>query len=456
MAADSLGPSFPDPSSPAAEPAALLERYAAVRRRTLDLCAPLSVEDQLVQPMADASPTKWHLAHTTWFFESFVLGALSDRVFDPAFGFLFNSYYEAVGARVERPRRGMLSRPPLSRIHEYRAAVDLRMMQLLAEGKLAPELIDRLTLGLHHEQQHQELILTDIKYVLGTQPLRPPYAPPAMAQGSAPDVPTVVASARREAPVWRSFDGGIFEVGAGASGFAFDNERPRHRALVHPFRLATRPLSCGDVLAFIAEGGYRDARWWLSDGWHAVQSEGWEAPLYWELDGDAARIYEMNGVRAVEPAEPACHLSYYEADAIARWAGARLPTEMEWEVAAAGHAAELGNFADDGHLHPLGATVVPILGSGVIGFGSLGTGPALEQLFGDVWEWTSSSYSSYPGFRPLAGALGEYNGKFMSGQQVLRGGSCFTPRGHVRASYRNFFPPAARWQMTGARLAMDL
>ncbi len=458
MAADALDSSLPDPS-PAAEAVALIERYVSVRRRTLDLCAPLSVEDQLVQPMADASPTKWHLAHTTWFFESFVLGARSDRVFDPAFGFLFNSYYEAVGARVERPRRGMLSRPPLARILEYRAAVDLRMEQLLAEGELAPELIDRVVLGLHHEQQHQELILTDIKYVLGTQPLRPPYVMPAMARGSSPGAPTVGTSARRAAPVWRSFDGGIYELGASANGFAFDNERPRHRALVHPFRLATRPLSCGDVQAFIADGGYRDARWWLSDGWHAVQSEGWKAPLYWELDGDAARIYELGGVRAVDPSEPACHLSYYEADALARWAGARLPTEMEWEVAATGHAAQLGNFADDGHLHPLGATAAPILGSGGIGTSGLdrlGAGPALEQLFGDVWEWTSSSYTSYPGFRPLAGALGEYNGKFMSGQQVLRGGSCLTPRGHVRASYRNFFPPAARWQMTGARLAMDL
>lgn len=413
-------------------------RFEQVRRRTLQLCAPLTVEDQLVQPMADASPTKWHLAHTTWFFEAFVLGATrDDEVFDPAFSFLFNSYYEAVGPRVERPRRGMLSRPSLERVRDYRAAVDARVAHALEHGALDAAALERLELGLHHEQQHQELILTDIKYVLGTQPTRPAYFPqPAERLAAQPRVPQQ----------WRAFDGGIYEIGAGASGFAFDNERPRHRVLVPPFRLATRPVSNGDVLAFIAAGGYRDAQWWLSDGWHAVQSERWTAPLYWELRDRGAWLYELAGVRAVDPDEPACHLSYYEADAIARWSGARLPTEQEWEVAAqlAGGDRGDGNFADDDRLHP---TTI-----------AAGQGRELEllHLFGDVWEWTSSSYTTYPGFRPLAGALGEYNGKFMSGQQVLRGGSCFTPRDHLRASYRNFFPPAARWQMTGVRLAADV
>jgi ergothioneine biosynthesis protein EgtB len=427
-------------------------RFEQVRRRTLQLCAPLSIEDQLVQPMADASPSKWHLAHTTWFFESFVLGTGAAGVagvacvagvagvdglgaFDPAFTFLFNSYYEAVGPRVERPRRGMLSRPSLERVRDYRAAVDERMVRALAHGQLDAAALERLELGLHHEQQHQELILTDIKYVLGTQPTQPAY----VSQGRGP-APSSAPRPRQ----WRSFDGGIYEIGAGAGGFSFDNERPRHRVLVPPFRLATRPVSNGDVLAFLAAGGYRDAQWWLSDGWHAVQSERWTAPLYWELrDDSSAWLYELAGVRPIDPGEPACHLSYYEADAIARWSGARLPTEQEWEVAAqlAGGDCGAGNFADGDRLHP------SALAAG---------GEALEHLFGDVWEWTSSSYTPYPGFRPLAGALGEYNGKFMSGQQVLRGGSCFTPRDHLRASYRNFFPPAARWQMTGVRLAADV
>ncbi len=375
------------------------------------LCAPLSVEDQVVQPMVDASPAKWHLAHTTWFFETFVL---PEPVFDPAFAQLFNSYYEAVGPRVDRPRRGMLTRPSLERVHAYRAQVDERVARGLAEGVLDPA---RVELGLHHEQQHQELILTDAKYVLGTQPLRPAYRATDRGASSSP------------APLgWRSHDGGITQVGS-PGGFAFDNELPRHDVLVHPFQLATRALANAEVQAFVADGGYRDPRHWLSDGWTTVVREGWTAPLYWHEDA----LYDLAGVRAIDPAETACHLSYYEADAIARWLGARLPTEFEWEVAAAPLDPARGNFADDDRLHPRrdGA------------------------LFGDVWEWTQSSYSAYPGYRPLAGALGEYNGKFMSGQQVLRGGSCFTPRGHVRATYRNYFPPAARWQMTGVRLAKD-
>jgi ergothioneine biosynthesis protein EgtB len=399
--------------------------YRRVRARTLALAAPLSPEDQQVQAMPDASPTKWHLAHTSWFFEELVLDGPR---FDASFGPLFNSYYEALGPRVERPRRGMLSRPPLERVRAYREHVDGRILAALAEGTLDAGARARLELGLHHEQQHQELILTDAAYMLATQPLRPAY------RGDLARAPL-----GEIAPVrFRSFEGGVLPVGAEASGFAFDNERPRHDVLVRPFLLATRPLANADVRAFVDDGGYREPRHWLSDGWATVQREGWRAPLYWNDDGT---LWELAGVRPIDPAETACHLSYYEADAIARWMGARLPTEAEWEIASRGLDPERGNFADDDRLHPTRAE---------------GDGGSLAQMFGDVWEWTRSAYSPYPGFRPLEGALGEYNGKFMSGQQVLRGGSCLTPRGHVRASYRNFFQPAARWQMTGARVARDV
>jgi ergothioneine biosynthesis protein EgtB len=412
---------------------ALPERFAAVRDRTALLCAPLSAEDHVVQPMPDASPAKWHLAHTTWFFEAFVLGGAP---FDPAFEFLFNSYYEAVGPRVPRPRRGMLTRPGLDRIHAYRAAIDRRIADALAGDMLDDDACARLELGLHHEQQHQELILTDVKYLLGTQPLAPAYRALARGEHAVP------------APLtWCSETGGIIEIGAPTTGFAFDNERPRHRVFLSSYRLASRPIANAEVLAFIADGGYRDHRLWLSDGWQLVQAERWEAPLYWIARDGCHATYELAGVRDIDPGETACHLSFYEADAIARWLGARLPTEAEWEHAAAsisrpGDGGDLdGNFADAGRLHPDHA---PVSAPG-----------QLAQLFGDVWEWTASSYTAYPGFRPLAGALGEYNGKFMSGQHVLRGGSCFTPAGHLRRSYRNFFPPHARWQMTGVRLATD-
>jgi len=409
------------------EQAALADRFTAVRERTLELCAPLSAEDCVVQPMPDASPAKWHLAHTTWFFEAFVLGG---EPIDPAFDYLFNSYYEAVGPRVARARRGMLSRPSLAHVHAYRAAIDRRVLGALFDGALDDDALARLELGLHHEQQHQELILTDLKYTLGTQPLQPAYRELAR---SAPAAPEPLA--------WRTEPGGIIELGAPDTGFAFDNERPRHRALVAPYQLATRPIANAEVLAFIADGGYRDHRLWLSDGWQLAQAEAWQAPLYWaRRDGELA-IYELAGVRSVDPAETACHLSLYEADAIARWLGARLPTEAEWEHAATGDP-NAGNFADRGRLHPDRAAAP--------------TGGLLAQVYGDVWEWTASSYAPYPGFRPLAGALGEYNGKFMSGQHVLRGGSCLTPAGHVRRSYRNFFPPSARWQMTGVRPARDV
>ena len=402
----------------------LAARYRRVRARTLELCAPLTIEDQLVQPMPETSPTKWHLAHTTWFFEDLVLGELA---FDPAFRALFNSYYDSVGPQLDRARRGMLSRPSLARVHEYRADVDRRITRALTliDDTLDDAALARLELGLHHEEQHQELILTDLAVVLGTQPLAPALRARELAPPGAP-VPLR----------FRAFDGGVVAIGAGDTGFAFDNERPRHDAIVRPFALAMRPIANAEVLAFIAAGGYRDPRWWLADGWNAVLHDHWQAPMYWRFDDT---LYELAGTRAIDPAETACHLSYFEADAIARWLGARLPTEIEWEVAARGIDPTRGNFADDGRLHPQRAS-----------------DDGIAQLFGDVWEWTASSYAPYPGFRGLPGALGEYNAKFMSGQQVLRGGSCFTPRGHVRASYRNFFPPAARWQMTGARIAKEL
>jgi ergothioneine biosynthesis protein EgtB len=413
--------------------AALAHRYRAVRARTAALCAPLSAEDALAQSMPDASPAKWHLAHTTWFFEAFVLARAEAEhaVFDPSFAFLFNSYYEAVGERVERARRGLLTRPALERVRAYREQVDARVLRALTEGALDDDALAVLELGLHHEQQHQELVLTDVKHLLGTQPFAPAYR----------------ADLRREsraaAPLaWRSFEGGVRRIGAGegreSGGFSFDNERPRHDVLLQPFRLATRPVTNREVLEFIAAGGYREPRLWLSDGWHTVRAEGWDAPLYWQHRDGGFATYDLTGLRAVDPDEPACHLSYYEADALARFFDSRLPTEAEWESVAAGASVASGHFADDDRLHPAASAE-----------------DGMSQLFGDVWEWTASAYAPYPGFRPLAGALGEYNGKFMCSQLVLRGGSCFTPRGHVRSSYRNFFPPSARWQVSGVRFARD-
>ncbi len=382
---------------------ALASRFECVRARTVSLGAPLSAEDAQLQSMPDASPVKWHLAHTTWFFETFVLAPLGIAPVAADYAFLFNSYYEAAGPRAQRERRGLVSRPSLAEVVAYRAEVDRRVLHAIVEGRAEATVVE---LGLHHEQQHQELILTDIKHALGTQPTRPAYRSDLVR---APSVATPLTYA--------THDGGIVEVGAGPDGFAFDNERPRHRVFLEPFELASRCASNAEVLAFIADGGYRRPELWLSDGWAIVQREGWTAPLYWQGE----TLYELAGVRAIDPAEPACHLSFYEADALARWAGCRLPTEAEWE-----HAGIFAPNLDDDRLHP-----------------------------GDVWQWTQSAYGPYPGFTPLGGALGEYNGKFMSGQVVLRGGSCFTPRDHARASYRNFFPPHARWQMTGARFARD-
>jgi ergothioneine biosynthesis protein EgtB len=411
-------------SSPAAR---LAERFRAVRARTLELTSPLSPEDMVVQSMPDASPAKWHLAHTTWFFETFLLATRELRFapFHPSYGYLFNSYYEAVGARHPRPRRGLLTRPPVEEVMAYRTAVEARVEGLLARG-LDPEGEAVVELGLHHEQQHQELLLTDVKHLLFQNPLRPAYAP-ALAPGR-PSAPSLA---------WTPYPGGVQEIGHEGRGFAFDNECPRHRVFVEPFALASRSVTCGEWIAFVDDAGYRRPELWLSDGWAKVQAEGWEAPLYWERDGDAWTIFTLHGARSLDLAEPVVHVSLYEADAFARWHGARLPTEQEWEIAAAG-AGEEGAFADGGRFHP----AVAAAGR-----------PA--QLLGDVWEWTCSAYAPYPRYRPVAGALGEYNGKFMSNQVVLRGGSCATPAGHVRPTYRNFFPPEARWQFSGVRLARE-
>jgi ergothioneine biosynthesis protein EgtB len=406
----------------------LLARYDKVRNTTTALARPLAIEDYVIQSSPDCSPAKWHLAHTTWFFENFLLiPALSGyRPFHPQYGYLFNSYYETVGTFFPRPLRGMLSRPTVEDVYRYRAHVDEHIRALIErlDASGDAQTIERITLGLHHEQQHQELLLTDIKNLLALNPMRPAYAPPT-------DAPTASA---RPATRWLEFAGGMHTVGAGADQFCFDNETPRHRVFLEAFSLAPHPVTNGEYLEFIASGGYDEARLWLSDGWRKVREAGWRAPLYWEqMDGEWWHM-TLHGLQRVDPARPVCHVSYFEADAFARWAKQRLPTEHEWEVAAAALPVQ-GNFLDSGALQPSAS------------------GNASHQMFGDVWEWTSSAYLPYPGYHPLPGSLGEYNGKFMVGQMVLRGGSCATPRSHMRATYRNFFYPPDRWQFMGLRLA---
>jgi len=416
-------------------PADLLARYREIRATSVRLTAGLSPEDCLVQTMPDVSPAKWHLAHTTWFFETFVLDRISPESAPtkPQFRVLFNSYYNAVGEQFPRSRRGTISRPTHAEVCEYRGQVDDAMEHLLGgECNLDARTAEIIELGLHHEQQHQELILTDVKHVFWSNPLRPP-----LINGE----PTPPGSPALNPSEWIAFEGGVREIGDGGGGFAFDNERPRHEVYVHPYQFASRLVTNGEYLEFIEAGGYRRPELWLSDGWDAVQAHGWSAPLYWARDGGAWRQFTLSGMRPLQLSEPVCHVSLYEADAFARFSGARLPTETEWENAAAEQPLR-GNFADSGRLHP--ATNVPVPGS------------AMQQLFGDVWEWTSSPYTAYPGYQPSAGALGEYNGKFMCNQFVLRGGSCATPPGHVRCTYRNFFPAEKRWQFTGIRLAKDI
>ncbi|MEO8741002.1 MAG: ergothioneine biosynthesis protein EgtB [Casimicrobiaceae bacterium] len=411
----------------------LAQRYTETRAATLALSAPLSDEDCALQSMPDASPVKWHLAHTSWFFETFVLEphVPGYRVFNPAFRMLFNSYYNAVGDKHPRPARGMLSRPARAEVAAYRQHVDTAMRSLLRSvASLPTDTLALIELGVNHEQQHQELILTDVLHLLSCNPMQPAYI--------AKDRPA--GSGQAAHVVWRGFDAALVEIGHAGPEFAFDNETPRHRQYLHRFELASRPVTNGEYLAFIADGGYRRAELWLSEGWDWVNAQHIEAPQYWQRDAAGTRQFTLHGMHAVDLAAPVCHVSLYEADAYARWAAARLPTEAEWELAAA-DAPLIGRFAEDGVLRPQPAAK---------GDGSL------AQLFGDVWEWTQSPYSPYPGYRPAAGAVGEYNGKFMSNQYVLRGGSFATPRTHVRATYRNFFPAAARWQFTGFRLARDI
>ncbi|HEX3535679.1 MAG TPA: ergothioneine biosynthesis protein EgtB [Stellaceae bacterium] len=416
------------------------ERFTEIREQTENLAVNLTAEDQTIQSMPDVSPTKWHLAHTSWFFETFLLSRFDPlyRPSDPAFAYLFNSYYEAVGPRHPRPQRGLLSRPTVDAILAYRDHVSAAMIRLIGQAGegVWREAAPLVELGLHHEQQHQELILMDIKHVFSVNPLLPAYqAPPALQ------------AARAMSPLhWIEFDGGLVEIGHRGDGFAFDNEGPRHKVWLEPFRLASRPVTCGEFLDFVTDGGYQRAEYWLSDGWAIVQEQGWEAPLYWRRDDNGWCLFTLSGEKRLDPAEPVCHVSFYEADAYAKWAGKRLPTEAEWEFAATtalGDAPLSGNLADRGHFHPCPDTA------------RADAEPRLRQLIGDVWEWTSTAYGPYPGFRPPAGAVGEYNGKFMSGQMVLRGGAAVTPVGHIRLSYRNFFPPSARWAFSGLRLADD-
>jgi ergothioneine biosynthesis protein EgtB len=416
--------------APQADPVPL---YRAVRGSTESLCQPLAAEDYVIQSMPDASPVKWHLAHTTWFFETFVLKPyLPDfEPFHPQFGLLFNSYYQAVGPRWPRPQRGLLSRPTVAEVYRYRAYVDEHMDRLFgASGADAPAAAATVLLGTHHEQQHQELILTDLKHAWSANPLHPVYREPRSGNGESPPFR------------WLSFPERLARIGHEGSGFAFDNEGPRHRVFLHGFQLASRLVTNGEYLQFMADGGYRRPEWWLSDGWAACQAREWRAPLYWEEQGGEWVSYTLAGPRPLDPAEPVCHVNYYEADAFARWAGARLPTEAEWESAAA-EVPLAGHFVEGSRFHPAAVAAEEE------------DGP-LYQLYGDVWQWTASPYTGYPGYQPPVGALGEYNGKFMCNQLVLRGASCATPRSHARLTYRNFFPPEARWQFSGLRLARDL
>jgi ergothioneine biosynthesis protein EgtB len=402
-----------------------LARFIRIRRQTLALCEGLSGEDLQVQSMPDASPGKWHLAHTTWFFEQFVLGHdPAYRSPNPEWHYLLNSYYETVGPMHARPQRGLLSRPSLDEIRDYRERIDEAVGEQLARGVDAT-LAARIELGLQHEQQHQELLLTDIKHAFWCNPLRPAYRD-ATARHESRSSPLRFLPGRQ----------GPVDIGDEGEGFAYDNETPRHTTWLSAHALANRLVTNAEYLAFVRDGGYHEASLWLSDGWARVQREGWQRPLYWQED--LSSEFTLAGVRALDPHAPVCHISYFEADAFARWAGARLPTEAEWEDAASRLPVN-GNFQDNQRFHP---TAVP-------------AGDGLLQMYGDVWEWTGSPYVSYPGFKPLPGALGEYNGKFMNGQWVLRGGSCATPRDHIRASYRNFFPPHARWQFAGIRLGQD-
>ena len=433
--------SFPNAEEPALEPATVVDLFTSVRNQTDALVADLSPEDQMVQSCPEASPAKWHLAHTTWFFETFILSQHMPgyRPFNPIFRDLFNSYYNAVGPQPEKALRNTFSRPGLDQVQRYRCHVDENMQELLSSANASETVLTLAELGRNHEQQHQELLITDIKHGFWSNPLHPAYQPNAVFTKTV----TVVAQKPQ------TFEGGVVEIGAEGNGFRFDNEAPRHRVFVQPFRFATRLITCGEFMAFIADRAYQRPELWLSEGWQAVQANRWVAPLYWEKSGNDWYQYTCSGLRRVDENEPVTHVSLFEADAFARWAGARLPTEAEWEIVAASVPVK-GNLLESGTFHPQAVDPQPVHPQ-----------PSAEnhvrplQVFGDVWEWTGSAYLPYPGFRPAAGALGEYNGKFMSSQMVLRGGSCITPKSHIRATYRNFFPTETRWQFSGIRLADD-
>lgn len=414
--------------------ASIGERYRTVRAFTEALCEPLETEDFVVQTKENVSPTKWHLAHTSWFFETFILEEHYDgyEPLNEQYAYLFNSYYIQAGERHCRDRRGYISRPTVEQVFDYRRYVDDHMRELIAtaDAEQRRALAPLVEIGLHHEQQHQELMVTDIKHVFSVNPLRPAYRdlPPALSGGTAE-------------LEWIDFDEGLYEVGYDGGGFHFDNEKPRHKTYLQPFQLAHRLVTNGEFIEFIKDGGYERPELWLSEGWSTVQERDWTEPFYWEKHDGRWYLYTLGGMRAVNPDEPACHITYFEADAFARWAGARLPEEKEWEVAARDLPLR-GNFVDEENFHP-----VPLNANAESG--------RLHQMYGDVWEWTRSAYSPYPGYEPLPGAIGEYNGKFMCGQFVLRGGSCATSRSHIRPTYRNFFYPDEAWQFMGFRLARD-
>lgn len=403
----------------------LHDRFRDIRTMSLHITRSLSAEDQMLQSMPDASPTKWHLAHTTWFFETFILGSYLPgyQPFDPRYKLLFNSYYKQLGTHPNRGSRGLMSRPSLDEVHAYRRHVDAAVSRLLDHTPLSEDVLKLLELGLNHEQQHQELILTDIKHALWSVPLRPETLLGTSFESSAQQIS------------WIEIEGGIHSVGHAGEEFSFDNENPRHDVLLRPFQIASRAITNAEYVDFINDNGYRRPELWLSDGWDMVCANEWDSPLYWERRDDAWSHFDGTRMQAVAADEPVCHISYYEADAYARWSGARLPTEEEWEVAATRYPSR-GTLLEDDILHSQPAK-----------------GEGFQQCFGDVWEWTASPYVAYPGFKPAPGLLGEYNGKFMCNQLVLRGGSCATPASHIRASYRNFFPPHARWQFSGIRLA---
>jgi len=424
-----------------------LEAYVRLRSLTTDLCRPLEKEDYVIQSITDVSPPKWHLGHTSWFFERVILQKYLGRYepVDTRYYFIFNSYYQSFGDRIARDIRGTLSRPTVEEVTSYREVVDKRMRSLIetAHGVLWKELAPLVELGIHHEQQHQELLITDVKYNFAMNPLKPIYNETGSTLGRGAERPVRQPVTATLLPV----EGGVIETGAPEEGFAWDNERPRHRTFIGDFSLMNRPVTCGEYLEFIKDGGYENPLFWLSDGWDTLTREEWRAPLYWEQRDDEWFLMTLSGERPVDPLEPVTHVSYYEAAAYARWAGRRLPTESEWERAAEvyGASAESGTFLDDRMYHPVacveGQTPLP--------------GGQLHRMLGDVWEWTGSAYLPYPGYRQERGPLGEYNGKFMSNQMVLRGGSCATPRAHIRRTYRNFFQPEKRWQFMGFRLATD-